>query len=105
MKLQAHVMMMVMLAGGHLAVAGSKARDCGPTVKLDIIDGRPVVGGVFVNGQGPFRFLVDTGANINLIETNLARKIGMNASFQVDLTSAAGKSQTAGSDGNEVEIE
>lgn len=32
-------------------------------------DGRPVVDGVFVNGHGPCRFLVDTGSNVNLIET------------------------------------
>jgi hypothetical protein len=39
---------------------------------MRVEDGRPVVNGVFVNGRGPYRFLVDTGSNVNLIETDLA---------------------------------
>jgi hypothetical protein len=74
-------------------------------VKLQVRDGRPIVDGVYVNGHGPYRFLVDTGSNINLIETGIAKKIGMNATFQVDLTSAAGKVPTSGSDGNEVVLD
>ncbi len=74
-------------------------------VKLMVRDGRPIVDGVYVNGAGPYRFLLDTGANVNLIETGLARKIGMNATFRVDLASAAGKVPTAGSDGNQVALD
>ena len=74
-------------------------------LKMQVRDGRPVVDGVFVNGHGPYRFLVDTGSNVNLIETGIARKIGMNATFQVDLASSAGKTQTSGSDGNEVALD
>ena len=72
---------------------------------MQVRDGRPTVDGVYVNGHGPYRFLVDTGANVNLIETGLARKIGMNATFQVDLASSAGKTATQGSDGNEVALD
>jgi hypothetical protein len=75
------------------------------TVKLQVRDGRPIVDDVYVNGHGPYRFLVDTGSNINLIETGIAKKIGMEATFQVELTSAAGKVQTSGSDGNEVTLD
>jgi len=74
-------------------------------VKLQLRDGRPLVDGVYVNGHGPYRFLVDTGANVNLMETGLARKIGLKATFQVDLASAAGKIPTSGSDGNEVALD
>jgi len=73
--------------------------------KLQVRDGRPVVDGVYVNGHGPYRFLVDTGSNVNLIEAGIAKKIGMNATFQVDLASAAGKVAVSGSDGNEVVLE
>lgn len=73
--------------------------------KMQVRDGRPVVDGVYVNGHGPYRFLVDTGSNVNLIETGLARKIGMNPTFQVDLASAAGKTPTQGSDGNNVVLD
>jgi Aspartyl protease len=70
--------------------------------KLQVRDGRPVVEGVYINGHGPYRFLIDTGTNVNLIETGIAGKIGMNATFQVDLASAAGKIPSEGSDGNEI---
>lgn len=72
---------------------------------MQVRDGRPIVDGVFVNGHGPYRFLLDTGNNVNLIETGLARKIGMRATFQVDFASAAGKTPMAGSDGNEVALD
>jgi Aspartyl protease len=75
------------------------------SVKLEVRDGRPIVDGVFVNGHGPYRFLIDTGANVNLIDAVLARKIGMNPTFQVDLGSAAGKTSTPGSDANEVALD
>lgn len=71
-------------------------------VKMRVIEGHPIIDGVYVNGHGPYRFLIDTGANVNLIETGLARKIGMNATFQVDLESVATKTAAQGSDGNEV---
>lgn len=71
-------------------------------MNLRVVDGRPIVDGVYVNDHGPYRFLLDTGSNINLIETKLGRSIGMNATFQVDLTSAAGKTTVSGSDGNEI---
>ena len=71
---------------------------------LQIREGRPVVDGVYVNGHGPYRFLLDTGTNVNLISIGLARKIGMNATFEVDLASAAGKIPMLGSDGNEVAL-
>ena len=74
-------------------------------VKLQVRDGRPIVDGVYVNGRGPYRFLVDTGTNVNLIDAGLARKIGMTATFQVRLAYAAGSASTPGSDGNQVTLD
>jgi hypothetical protein len=74
-------------------------------VKMQLRDGRPIVDGVFVNGHGPFRFLLDTGTNVNLIETGIAKRIGMNATFHVDLASSAGKVATSGNDGNQVVLD
>lgn len=34
---------------------------------LRVEEGRPIVDGVYVNGDGPYRFLVDTGTNVNLV--------------------------------------
>ncbi len=72
---------------------------------MQVVEGRPMVDGVYVNGHGPYRFLMDTGTNVNLIETNLARKIGINATFEISLASSAGTTQTSGSDGNEVALD
>jgi hypothetical protein len=71
-------------------------------VKLHVAEGRPVVDGVYVNGQGPWRFLLDTGSNVNLIEPDLARKIGMSATSNIELASSSGKASLPQSDGNEV---
>lgn len=71
---------------------------------LRVQEGRPIVDGVYVNGHGPYLFLIDTGTNVNLIDANLARSIGLNATFQVDLGSADGTTSVPGSDGNEVAL-
>ncbi len=73
-------------------------------LRLQVYEGRPTVDGVYVNGHGPYTFLLDTGTNVNLIETRLARTIGMNGIFDVDFMSAVGKTHMPGSDGNEVEL-
>jgi hypothetical protein len=75
------------------------------SVKLQLRDGRPIVDGVFVNGHGPYRFLLDTGANVNLIDSRLAQHIGMAPTFHVSLASAAGSVSTPGSDGNQVTLD
>jgi hypothetical protein len=67
-----------------------------PVVKLKIVNGSPVVDDVYLNGQGPYRFLVDTGAETNLLETKLARKLGIEATFQTKLITAAGTSAAEG---------
>jgi hypothetical protein len=73
-------------------------------VRLVVRDGRPFVDGVFVNGTGPYRFLLDTGASMNLIQANLANKIGMTVSFRENVESSLGKTSMPGSDGNVVEL-
>ena len=74
-------------------------------VKLQIREGRPIVDGNYVNGHGPYLFLIDTGTNVNLIETRLAKSMGMSAAFQVYFASSVGKALLQGCDGNEVQID
>jgi hypothetical protein len=69
---------------------------------MQVRGGRPIVDGVYVNGHGPYRFLVDTGTNVNLIDMNLARSIGLKATFQTKLTSSTGMTVVTGGDGIEV---
>jgi predicted aspartyl protease len=62
------------------------------------------VDGVFVNGHGPYRFLIDTGSNLNFIEKRVADATGMAASLEVEVKSSAGKTRMAQSDGNEIAL-
>jgi hypothetical protein len=74
-------------------------------VKLDVEQGRPVVNHVYVNGHGPYRFLLDTGTTVNLIETDLARRIGLQATSQVQLITVTGTSSVRESDGNAITLD
>ena len=76
----------------------------GETV-MQVRDGHPIVEGVYVNGHGPYRFLVDTGTNVNLIETKLARSIGLVASFRTELASSTSIVVVPGCDGIEVALD
>ena len=67
-----------------------------PAVKMDVRQGRPIVDGVFVNGQGPFRFLLDTGAQSNQLEVGLAGRLGLRPSFQVELVTPSGVGRAPG---------
>jgi hypothetical protein len=75
------------------------------SVKLLVRDGRPIVDGVYVNDHGPYRFLIDTGSNVNLIDAGLARTINMPATSQVNLASAAGTTPTPVSDANQITLD
>jgi len=72
--------------------------------KLQVRDGRPVVDGVYVNGRGPYRFLIDTGSNVDFIDTRLAASIGLKPTFRTELATATGVTLVPGSDGNEVAL-
>src|ERR1035438_3546148 len=67
-----------------------------PFVKLEILGGRPVASGVFLNGQGPFRFLLDIGAQTNQVEEALASKLGLVPSFQVEMDTRLGTTRARG---------
>jgi hypothetical protein len=73
-------------------------------VKLEMRQGRPTVSGVFVNGRGPYRFLLDTGSTLNHFDPNLAQSIGLVTSFQTQLTSSTGTMSASGGDGIEVRL-
>jgi hypothetical protein len=91
----------ITVAASLLAIAVSPLTGA---VKLEVRDGRPFVKGVYVNGHGPYRFLIDTGANMNVIEGDLAQKLGMSATFEDLVESALGKVSMPGSDENVVEL-
>ena len=73
-------------------------------VHLRVIAGRPVVDGVYVNGHGPYRFLVDTGTSMNHLEPGLAAEAGLRATFRTELASSLGSIVVPGIDGITVEL-
>jgi predicted aspartyl protease len=52
--------------------------------------GRLVADDVFLNGQGPFRFLLDTGAQTNQVQASIASKLGLAPTFRLEMTTASG---------------
>jgi hypothetical protein len=66
------------------------------SLKLYILDGRPFVSNVFLNGRGPYRFLLDTGAKSNQVDTTIARELGATATFRTDLFTPGGSIRVVG---------
>jgi hypothetical protein len=103
MRLHAKTLILVVMAGSRLLPGAN--RDCaGPVVKLRVLDGLPAVDCVFVNQQGPFRFLVDTGSQVNMLDPRIARKAGLKATFHVDVASALEVVKVSGGDNLEVSL-
>jgi predicted aspartyl protease len=78
------------------------ARSSEGTVSLLIRQGRPVVDGVFLNGHGPYRFLVDTGTTLNHVDPRVAEAIGVTATFTTEVRTAAGRTLASGTSGIDV---
>ncbi|HKD09501.1 MAG TPA: retropepsin-like aspartic protease [Bryobacteraceae bacterium] len=60
------------------------------------MSGYPVVTDVFLNSQGPFRFLVDTGAQTNQIDLPLANRLGLRPAFRTVVATITGDTVVAG---------
>jgi len=99
---QSHSMRSLSILGfillGAAAGAGVTASTASPStsLKLNILDGRPSVSNVFLNGRGPYRFLLDTGAQSNQIDTAVAEELAVTATFRTDFVTAAGSLRVAG---------
>jgi len=50
-----------------------------------------LVDGVYIDGAGPFRFVLDTGAQSSSLRTDVAERLGLRASFRVEAESVGGK--------------
>ena len=90
------------LAALAVLLIGGPAR---AAVKLQMIQGHPVVHGVYVNGHGPYSFLLDTGTTANQLEPKLAAAIGLKPAFRSELVSPAGVVYAPGTDGVEVRFD
>lgn len=70
------------------AVVAEQAESAAGGIRFD--RGGRVVAPVTVNGQGPFRFVVDTGANRSVLSENLAAQLGLTPSGEGDIHSVFG---------------
>lgn len=66
------------------------------SLRIVLVAGRPAVDGVFLNGQGPWRFLLDTGAQTNQVEASIARKLGLLPAFRTAIATTAGDALVTG---------
>ena len=64
-----------------------------------------MVEGVFVNGRGPYTFLVNTGASFNHLDPDVAKSIGLTPSFNGELMSSAGITVVPGTSGVEITLD
>jgi len=78
--------------------AGQKA------FRLEMCSGRPLVEYVYLNGHGPYRFLLDTGAQTNAVESRVALDIGLKPTFRVEVATVAGVSLVPGGQVNELRL-
>lgn len=74
-------------------------------VRIHLIEGRPIVDGVRLNGHGPYRFLIDTGTTLNHFDPRLAKSVGLKATFRTDLVTSTGVLQAPGASGIEVMVD
>jgi Aspartyl protease len=61
------------------------------TTPFDLTDRGEIVVPVMVDGEGPFTFLLDTGASHSVVSDELARRIGAEAVAKTAVTSVAGR--------------
>jgi len=73
-------------------------------VRLQIIQGRPIVNDVFLNGQGPYRFLLDTGAQTNQLAADISHHLGLKPEYRVAFTTSSGITQVGGGHVNRLSV-
>lgn len=61
-----------------------------PAVPLTITQRHILVNDVYLDGAGPFRFVLDTGAQSSSVRTSLAEKIGLKPAYRVENESVGG---------------
>lgn len=87
--MKTHMLLLAAIALGSLSSTPSLSQ---APVKLVICGGVPIVEGVFLNGSGPYRFLLDTGSQTNQVDPALAFRLGLKPTEKISLNTPAGSS-------------
>src|SRR5215212_11871208 len=61
-------------------------------VRLRLLGGRLPVVPVYLEGRGPFDFLLDTGTNSTIVTPEVAARLGLRPTDRVTLVTVAGES-------------
>ena len=73
------------------------------SIQLEIVQGFPLVK-AYVNGQGPFRMLLDTGGQSCKLSLRVARKMGLQPDERVVLATSVGEQIVAGVKSTDVAV-
>jgi predicted aspartyl protease len=61
------------------------------TLPFELRGTHTVIGEVRVNGSGPYRFLLDTGAQSSVVDPELASELGLSPQYRVEVITLAGQ--------------
>jgi predicted aspartyl protease len=86
------VVLLAAIGGGSMygAETASGNRGAAVTLPLHRAGHTLVLETVYLNGQGPFRMMVDTGNASSLIRPQVAQKLGARAAYSVEQVTSAG---------------
>ena len=90
MKTQSYLLPALFFA--VLLPSATYAQPAQASIPLRVMSGMPVIDGVFLNGHGPYRFLLDTGSQSNLMDSKVAHKLGLVVTLQLHLQTPSGES-------------
>lgn len=63
----------------------------GGTIRFERLANHIIAVPVFLNGRGPFQFVLDTGTDSSIIDTRLAQELGLNTDDRLTLLTVAGQ--------------
>src|SRR5712671_4844991 len=87
---------LLMIAAAAAACNANSLPSSAGLVRISIVGGKPIADGVYLNGSGPYRMLLDTGAQTNQVDASLAHKLSLRPSFQITMATVSGTKQVAG---------
>src|SRR5258708_4151369 len=62
----------------------------GNSVPLRVTRNYPIVDGVYINGAGPYRFLLDTGAQSSAVRSDVAERLKLRGAYRIEVLTQAG---------------
>jgi predicted aspartyl protease len=74
------------------------------SLPLHVIRGYPVVEEVYIDNAGPYRFLIDTGAQSSAIRSDLAEKLKLRPAYRIEVATNAGSQAMVATMANRVSL-